>query len=44
MDLAIIDDLCKSIAEINKKVEKSRLEMPGTMNVAEIMNRHHLEN
>lgn len=44
MDLTIIDDLCKSIAEINKRVEENRSKTPGTMNIAEIMNRHHLEN
>lgn len=44
MDLTIINDLCKSIAEINQRVEKNRLKTPGTMNIAEIMNRHHLEN
>lgn len=44
MDLTIINDLCESITEINQRVEKNRLETPGTMNIAEIMNRHHLEN
>ena len=44
MDLTIIDDLCKSIADINQRVERNRLNTIGTMNIAEIMNRHHLEN
>lgn len=44
MDLTIINDLCESITEINQRVEKNRLNIPGTMNIAEIMNRHRLEN
>ena len=44
MDLTIINDLCKSVTEINQRVEKNRLKTPGTMNIAEIMNSHRLEN
>jgi hypothetical protein len=44
INFEIIDDLCKTMTVINQKVEDNRLKTPGTMNIAEIMNRHHLEN
>ncbi len=44
MDLSTIEDLYESIKTINKNVDNKRLKTPGTMNIAEIMNRHHLEN
>lgn len=44
MDLTTINDFYESIKTINKKVDSKRLNSPGTMNIAEIMNRHHLEN
>lgn len=44
MDLSTINDFYESIKTINKKVDSKRLNSPGTMNIAEIMNRHHLEN
>ncbi len=44
MNLSTINDFYESIKIINNNVYKKRLKTPGTMNVAEIMNRHHLEN
>lgn len=44
MDLAVIEDIFTSIKEIKKIVNENKLKSPGTMNVVEIMNRHHLEN
>lgn len=40
----IIDDLCSTMKTIITDVEDKRRKNPGTMNIAEIMNRHHLEN
>ena len=38
------ENLCETMNRINKDVQEKRLNSPGTMNMAEIMNRHHLEN
>ena len=40
----IIDDLCSTMKTIITDVEDKRRKNPGTMNIAELMNRHHLEN
>ena len=40
----ILDEICSTVQRINSTVTKRRQETPGTMNIAEIMNRHHLEN
>ena len=40
----IIDDLCSTMRTIITDVEDKRRKNPGTMNIAELMNRHHLEN
>ena len=40
----IIDDLCSTMKTIITDVEDKRRKNPGTMNIAEIMNRHDLEN
>lgn len=44
MDFTIINDLYTSITKINQRIENNRQKTPGTMNIAELMNRHHLEN
>lgn len=44
MDLSTINDFYESIKTINKKVDSKRLNSPGTMNIAEIMNRQILTN
>lgn len=44
MDLNLIDELCTEMSSIRIRVSKNRLTTPGSMNIAEIMNRHHLEN
>ena len=44
MDFIIINELCNEIIKIDKTVDEKRRKTPGTMNIAEIMNRHHLEN
>ena len=38
------EKLYESMKRINNDVQAKRLNSPGTMNIAEIMNRHHLEN
>ena len=38
------ETLCKSMKRINNDVQNRRVNSPGTMNIAEIMNRHQLEN
>lgn len=44
MKNAVIEEILCKRALINDVVTKNRLLTPGTMNIAEIMNRHHLEN
>ena len=44
MDFTIVNELCNTIGKINKTVDEKRRKIPGTMNIAEIMNRHRLEN
>ena len=44
MDLITVNELCNTIVKIDKNVNEKRRKTPGTMNIAEIMNRHRLEN
>lgn len=44
MDLITVNELCNTIVKVAKTVDEKRRKTPGTMNIAEIMNRHHLEN
>lgn len=44
MDLITVNELYNTIVKIDKNVNEKRRKTPGTMNIAEIMNRHHLEN
>ena len=44
MDFTIVNELCNTIVKVDKTVDEKRRKTAGTMNIAEIMNRHRLEN
>lgn len=44
MNFEIINELCDTVLKVDKVVRENKMKTPGTMNIVEIMNRHHLEN
>ena len=44
MDIREINTVFEVMSSISSKVMNKKHDTPGTMNIAEIMNRHHLEN
>lgn len=44
MDITEINNVFEVMGSISSKVMNKKHDTPGTMNIAEIMNRHHLEN
>ena len=44
MNVSIIDEFFVIMKNLSSKMYELKIKTPGTMNVAEIMNRHHLEN
>ena len=44
MNIEIINELCDTVLKVDKVVRENKMKTPGTMNIVEIMNRHHLEN
>lgn len=43
-DFSEIEEICSAMKKITETANEKILKTPGTMNLAEIMNRHHLEN
>lgn len=44
LDCKTIEEICSVMKKVTAEAKARMLKAPGTVNIAEIMNRHHLEN